>query len=837
MMEEKTMKAKDGLKFLLLASTAVWAAPMHAQDTGDNAQAEEQENRFEEKKLQTIVVTGTGREQVATEIPMNITAIGEAELRRKNITDVKQLIAESVEISSPGNDNRNAESVTVRGLNVSPVNNNNLEQFIRTTIAYYLDDTPLPNIAYRIKDIDRVETLLGPQGTLYGANSLGGTIRYITNQPELGEFSANLNSSVYQVKDGELSYDLDGVVNIPVAETLAIRASLAYLDDGGFTDRIANPVFFEGAELRIPQPNPNQNLYKNDDGEETISGKVAVLWQPTDRLGFTFSHVQQDQDVFGTRGASRLPVAEACALEGLTGAACSDRFPNRFSTPFQVNDNTIVSTYNEFGNREFTLDSLVVDWEFDNFDVRSSTSYFDDERTGQSDYLGQGLVFYGFIPGLGLTQTTESAFIETSNSYSGLNHETRISSTHEGPLQWIAGVYHTDSERRLKFSEFYPGFDAAAGASFLAFDRVAQYSDTRLGEIDEGYHENFLNEFTETALFGELTYSVTDRLDLTAGARAFTYEDKSDRRVVDYTGISNSSSNAETSGDEVIFKLNAAYDLSDTVLAYATYSQGFRRGGANGFRDDTIVDDNGDTVPFLVAESSQNFDPDKTNNYEIGIKGEFFDESLYLQANVYQIDWDNAQTYLSQIIDVFFPINGSTNGPSARSQGFELNSRWQATDEWSFRYAAATTSAEWTESLERCIFAPVATAPNANLQCTTWEDGGDLGGAPDWRHNFGVTYERDIAGGLFAANLDGRFVGETPNNTQTALDQDIYVRDSYTTFSASLNYARDDWRVSLWAENLTDELAEISGQFTAQGERAIFVRPRTIGVNLSYAFE
>jgi len=824
------MKIRTNKKLLLLISTAMLSGSVVAH-------AEEDDNRLKEVEFDEMIVTGSGRAAAATSIPLNISAIGEAELRRRNITDIKQLIADSVEISAPGNNNRVAESVTVRGLNVAPVNSNNLEQFIRTTIAYYLDDTPLPNIAYRIKDIERVETLFGPQGTLYGAGSLGGTIRYITNQPKLDALTFDANASLYQVKYGGLSYDVDFVLNAPLSETVAIRASIAHLDDAGFTDRIANPVFFEDDVLKQPQPNADQNLYEDDDWEETTSGKIALLWQASDDLAITLTHIQQEQLAHGTRGASRLPVDEACEQAGLVGDACDARFPNRFSTPFQVNDHTIVSTYDEFSERDFIMDSIDLDWDLGFATLSSNTSYFKDQREGQADYLGNGILFYGFIPGLGLDETDQSAFILTDNEYKGWNHETRLSSTTDGPLQWILGFYFTSTKSRLQFSEFYPGFDEAAANSFLGFDRVAQFGDTRLGELDEGYHENFFNRYREVALFGEVTYSVTDRLDLTAGARVFHYNDENDRQIVDYTGISNGISQSEVSGEEIFFKFNAAYSITDDILAYATFSQGFRRGGTNGFRDDVVaLPGDGGTVPLVVAEDSQNFIPDSTDNYELGIKGNFFDEKLYVQANVYHIDWTNVQTFFTQTIDDFFPLNGSTNGPSARSRGFELSMRYRVTDEITLRYATATTSAKWTDSLERCIFAPVPEVPDANLQCRSWNEGGNLGGAPDWRHNFGISFDKDIGEGYFSAHFDGRYVGTVPSDRRDFPDDDVYTRPSYTTFSASIVYGRENWKVSLWGENITDNRAETSGQFTSEGERAIFVRPRTIGLNFSYSY-
>ncbi|WP_088330060.1 TonB-dependent receptor [Lacimicrobium sp. SS2-24] len=802
----------------------------------DNNAGEERESKLKEQDIEVIEVSGAGRMATANEIPMNITAVGAAELRRKNITDIKALIADSVEISSPGNSNRLAESVTVRGLNVSPVNANNLEQFTRTTVAYYLDDTPLPNIGYRIKDINRVEKLLGPQGTLYGGGSLGGTIRYITNQPDLLEFSFDANTSIYQVKDGGLSHDTDVVFNVPLTETLAVRASIAHLDDAGYTDRITSPTYFSDEQKRIADPNPNKERYEDDDWEETTGGKIALLWKPSDEFSVTLSHVQQDQLAHGTSGASRVTVDYACEQEGLEGDACDDKY-SRYNTPFQVNDHTIVATYEEFSDRELSLDSIDFKWELDFATLDSSTSYFKDSREGQADYLGYGLVYYGWIPGLGLNDTNESAYITYDNTYKGLNHETRLTSTGDGPLSWIVGLYHTDTERRLIFSEFYPGFDQAT-ADYYGFDRQAWYGDTRLGAVDEGYHENFLNQYQETALFGELTYAVTDKLDLTFGARVFNYDDQNDPLIVDYTGLTNSRStsrNKETG--ESFFKFNAAYQMTDDLLAYATFSQGFRRGGTNGFKNVTTTDQDGNEVTLAVSDEAQNYEPDSTDNYELGIKGFMFDRDLYMQANVYRIEWNNVQTYFSQILDGIFPLNGTTNGPSAQTQGFEFSSRYRLTDEITLRYATATVDAEWSETAERCIFEPIANAPDADLQCRTWEKGGQLGGAPEWRHNFGVSYETELENGYMSANLDGRYVGETPSDRQDFPDSDVYTRKAYTLYNASVSYGRDDWKVSLWVNNLTDKRAETSGQTDlGQGWRTIFVRPRTVGVNISYTY-
>ena len=187
-----------------------------AEQAKAQASADPKKDR-DAQKLEAVIVTATGRAQAASSVPYNVTALSEEALREANITDIKKFIQQSPSINAPANSARFADSVTVRGLNVSPVGANNIEYFTRSTLAYYLDDTPLPNIAYRIKDIARVETLLGPQGTLYGAGSLGGTIRYITNQPEFNRLTIQGNTSIFSAEGGALSHDTDAVVVIPIA--------------------------------------------------------------------------------------------------------------------------------------------------------------------------------------------------------------------------------------------------------------------------------------------------------------------------------------------------------------------------------------------------------------------------------------------------------------------------------------------------------------------------------------------------------------------------------------------------------------------------------------------
>ncbi len=817
---------QKALAAVLLAGITA-QTPVFAQDA-----AADTEESYEEE----IIVTASGREQGASKVPYNVTARSEEELREENITDIKRLIADSPSINAPGNGARFADSVTVRGLNVSPVNANNLEQFARSTLAYYLDDTPLPNIAYRIKDISRVETLLGPQGTLYGAGSLGGTVRYITNKPDFDAVSGRMSTSVFVAQGGSLSHDTDAVINVPLGSNFAFRGSIARLDDNGYTNRISNPSWRTGAAAWRTFPNAAKNLYKDDDYNRVTSGRASLAWKLSDDVTITLAHAQQRQLAHGTTATSLLPlgIANATTPAQITAyianpgapAACvatnNCQFTNSLETPFLDGIDTVASRYPEFAKRKFRLSSFDFDADLGFANLHSSTSYFKDSRQGQADYAGQGWLFYYVLNGnFGPTDfpSQNSAFITFDNTYRGWNHETRLTSQGDGPFSWIAGIYYTDTQRSLKFSEFVPTLDA-----FFGVNRAVEG-----GSVDEGYNEDLSSAYKEVALYGELGYEITPRWKVNVGGRVFNYKDTTDTKIRDYSFnlVDNTSNSRISVKGKSYFKFNTSYDITDDALIYATVSQGFRRGGTNGFRA-TVGGRN-------VDPDVQNYKPDSTTNYEIGLKGYFADRRLYLQANLYQIDWKDVQTYYSQEIN-FFPVNGTTNGPDARSRGFEGALRFNLTDALSLNLATAYTSAKWNGTKEVCLYLPAPPLPAAS--CRTWTDGQKLGGSPKWKHSGGIRYSSDIGANAKGwASLSGRFVGAVQVDRADFPTDDVPSYPSYAIFDVRAGVELGDFDIGLWVENFTNKRAQVSQQNDrVMGSRILYTTPRTYGLNLSYTF-
>jgi iron complex outermembrane receptor protein len=853
---------------MLISTSPIALMAQTIVPAGANLTPEEIAAAAQKADPETIIVTATRRNEAAIKVPYNISVVSEAQLREENITDIKALLDDNVAISSPQSGVRFADSVVVRGLNVSPVGANNLEYFVRSTLSYYLDDTPLPNIGFRIKDVARTESLIGPQGTLYGAGALGGVIRYITNAPKPGVFEARASTSIWQIQGGGVSNDTDFMVNIPLGDTFAIRGSYYRLDDAGYLDRVSNPPWFTGTRALTNDPNPAQNLYKNDDFEKTDGYRVSALWAPTEQLNLRYTYASQDQLAHGTSGATILPlrVANAATPADLnlyfarpgaefrgspsTPQSCGTTCPftDERATPFAVNQNTIVSPYEEFANRSINMHTFEVDYDFGFAKLHSSTARYEDEKVGQADYFSQGFAFYcdvsfsdiggcfnSSVPG------NRHGLLTFKNGSEGVNHETRLVSNGDGPLSWIAGVYYSDLESNSEFTELLPDPDGSGpGLGLDAFSNV-RFGGKVLASPnpDEGYFESFKSDYTEIALFGELSYAITPRWRAMIGGRIFNYEDKSERTLIDYAGDFISETNNSTTKDEGLsyFRFNTAYDITPNLLGYFTASQGFRRGGSNPFRDLNIT-------TRVISDQVGSYGPDSTDNFELGLKGTLFDRRLLIETNIYQINWRDTQTYYSQSISGF-PVNGTINGPDAVSRGFEFSARYRFNDNWSVTYKSALAKAEWAETKNYCTYnfasgiTPVACGGTSGFAGRTYEKGGELGGTPNGRHDFGVRYRDTLNDGTgIWASLRGTYRGEVQSDRCDTAICNLYVYPSYTVFNLSAGLNRDAWDASFWITNLADERAIVSNQVAGiLGNRVITREPKTAGINVSYKFK
>ncbi|WP_374661387.1 TonB-dependent receptor [Inhella sp.] len=780
---------------LVALAAALVLAGAHAQQAAPQPSAEEAKKKAQQ--LETVVVSAGKRNEAAHRLPYNVTAIGEQQLRDEGITDLKKLIQASPAIEAPPNSARFTDSVTVRGLNISSVSANNIEWFARSTLSTYLDDTALPMVGIRIKDIARVETLLGPQGTLYGGGALGGTIRYITNKPQLGKFLGRVSTDFFKVTGGGLSNDTDLMINAPLGEKFALRISLANLNDKGYTDRFAGKPPTLTSNI-TPKPDASKVLYEDDDWYKARTARAQLLWQPTNNLELRLAHTWQDGTAHGTSGGQLTPASGS---------------PARYTAPLVWDKQTVLSPYPEFTDRDISLTSLDLDWRLPGLGrLHSSTSTYKDTRIGQADYLGTGSFFYGDLGysryRLGSSSWSgNTAYITYDNRNKGWMHETRLVSE-PGVVSWIVGVYFSDQEKSNQFSEWLPTLP------------------TRSARADEGYMENLASQYKETAIYGEATWKPTDKLALTAGARLFSFKDDATTQVEDYAFdlVTGTIKNNEKESGKSYFKLNASYQLSEDFLTYATFSQGFRRGGANGFRGVGGKD---------VNPNVRGYESDSTDNIEVGTKGYLMDRQLYLQANVYRVTWKDPQTYFSQDIDGF-PVWGTTNGPDARSEGLEFQARWKVIPAVELAMASTYTRGEWDDTKEVCLYAN-------NSECRTYAKGGKLGGSAPWKHTLRARWSGDFLDHSVYASLGARYVGVKASDRGDDPADRPFEYKSYTTWNLSAGIGKGAWDFNASISNLLNNRELVSFQGTSAvasrtGLRGIYLAPRTFSFGATYRF-
>lgn len=807
---------KQQLTFKLSAMSAAIAATLV---TGPQVQAQQ-------SSLEEVIVTATRRAESIQDIPLNISAVSGDTITEQGLSNLADVMRWVPGIHIVDQGSRGADRIVARGLSVDSFGGSEgLNNTGGGTVATYVGDIPV-YVDMKLDDLERVEVLLGPQGTLYGAGTMGGAIRYIPNKPQFDGGELEIRGDLYQIDEADdMSYDTGITWNLPVSDTFAMRFNVDYLDDSGFIDYIytvreagvsnADPDFSNPDDVRA-------NLRSVDDAndEQTLSARIAMRWAPNDIIDGTFTYYLQDQESGGRTINSRDALGTGRYESGLRFVEPQDR-------------------KNELYALEFTADLGFAE-------LTSATGYSEYEEEGNRDQtdLLIGLEYgYELFP-------TFSAFTQEDVVEERFNQELRLVSTGDSRLNWIAGAFYNDLESDYVDSkEFTPGFDQ------FAIDVFGAPGPLRPDSLE--YFSRDIIEQTEWAVFGELSFDITDRWQVTVGMRHYDYDfEKSsavdfplfftvfEGRDPDSVVLDFETSSQEEDGQ--LYKFNTSYDFTDDMMAYFTYSEGYRFGAGNSLAlctQDQI--DSGQQVQCALP-SEFDYDPDQTNNYELGIRSVWLDSRLTVNGAVYYIDWEDPQldssTQLAQL-----PI--TINGDGAASQGLELSFDWLITDNLSLRGSYAYTDAELTDDVEDLVgtveppgFAPVR---------VDGEDGDRLPGSPehqgtlyanwvvpmgdmDWSLNYGITAISDV---LTKA-------GERGNGE--ALDS-----FAVHNFAAGLN--ANNWNVTFYVDNVLDEYAvtavrtdtarlqtvsDINGDPVHM--RSYFhnvLRPRTIGLRASYRFD
>lgn len=781
-------------------------------------------------RLEEVVVTASRRNETVQDIPINISAVSAEKITKLRLFGINEIsrYVPGLQVIDRGPRNETPD-VMVRGLNTSGLG----PGFSSDTVATYFGDIP---IALDIKpiDLERVEVLIGPQGTLYGQGTMGGAIRYLPQRADAGEFTADVRAGLSQNSESDgFMNDVGVTLNLPIiADTLALRVNLDRLDDPGFIDY--NFVVRESG-VSDPEPdfgNPAEvaaNLRRVEDAntEETTTARVNLRWTPNERIDANLWYLYQDTEAGGRQIAHRLALGTSQYESAL-----------RYEEP------------NDFKNELYSIE-VKADLNFAEATfVYGRTEY---EELGQRDQTDLLLDFqYGYEAFPTFSSFTREASEETTDTY-----ELRLVSQHEGPISWVVGYFQNEIDSESESREFTPGFDQFA---------VDNFGGVQLRPDSLEYISRTFVEETEKAFYGELSYRMfDDRFEATVGFRRYEFDVNNTSGFglplfeTVFLGEAQDSINIDL-GNNVgtdegnLVKVNLAFDIDADNMIYATYSEGYRNGGVNAVPACT------ETEAELLASGNQALcalpdevfiAPDQIENYELGYKGILFDGSVSLNAALFYIDWTDLQV---DTVTTFgsLPITG--NGSAAESTGLELSGSWAINQNWEANFTYAYTNAELVDD-----------APGLVSDFTAL-NGSRLPGHAEHQGSFNLTYTTYIDAMELAVNYGFVYSGDIYN--VTGGDEDPLVTEdgapadfggeaipSYDVHHLSATLSKDSWTAQAFVDNLFDEYYitgtratrrflqnertgpgnDING-FTLRSYGQFVGAPRTMGVRVTYSF-
>jgi outer membrane receptor protein involved in Fe transport len=796
----------------------------------------------DDNALQEITVTATRRAATAQDIPISITAISGATLEQSGIEDINQLAHSiaGVNFTDKGPfGGVNGSTLIIRGLNSEATAGQlALASPVVPPVATYVDETPL-FVNLRLLDLDHVEVLRGPQGTLYGSGSLGGTIRFVQNAPDPSGFDAKGEVTISKTAHTQsTNQDINGMVNLPFSDTFAVRLNASWTDDAGY---INQPNLFVLNSAGVPVSQTPGDLFSPpvktaQDGVNSYqyrTARVAALWKPTDELKAQLSYYYQ------TAAAGGFPYI--AADPGAYGSLI-------YNAPPTVGVDKLSSATNSLENTKDKVDivALTVDYDMGFATLTSSSSYAHHNNQTNSDLTALYTNFSFYKPYYGLNPRS---FIQGHDQFDDKNwtQEIRLASTPGKYVDWVGGLFYKDQTTIIREHEFYPGyndyFNQCLAAGYPVSNGTTPATPCGFGEyitspgatpipginaeVDQAYVGDFETHFKDLAVFGELTGHITDDLSLTGGARLF----KQTLSQAQQTGLlfdgpaytANQSLNDEWR--RALWKINLSYKIDKNNLAYATWSQGFRRGGVNALPPSEPIIDPRTNLPYVTPPSLTHLQPDTADNYEIGIKGTIANRVRYA-ADIYDIQWHNVQEGV-QLTPLVLPA--ALNIGQAYSRGVELELSTNFTAHLTGQVGYTYDKTKLTSIASTFVYPDVSVPPPTV--------GTALPGTPTHSLAVGLEYGHVMfAGGDWRYAINAHY----QSSVIPALSATVPTVPGYTMGDMRLSYSRSHLQWTFFINNFTNNLGISSyTDPSIYGNRvqAVISQPRTFGITLGYAYK
>ncbi|MDB5430197.1 MAG: TonB-dependent receptor [Caulobacter sp.] len=712
-----------------------------------------------------VIVTATKRSENLQNVPVSIQALTPEVLQEHQVASfddyAKLLPSISFQSFGPGQSQPYFRGITSGsdGLHSGP----------QPGTGVYLDETPVTTIAngldIHLYDIARVEALSGPQGTLFGANSLSGTLRIITNQPSTAGFSGSFDVQATKFGSGSAGGSVEGYVNIPINDKVAIRLVGFVQHDGGYIDNVLQHRIYNLSGGGTLDTNNAQFVKKDFNDVDTYGGRAALKIELDDNWTVTPSVIYQNQTSHG----------------------------NFLYNP-RIGDLKTADFSPEYNKDKWYQAALTVQGKLGDWDILYSGGYFDRHVENASDYSYYSVAYNAAGYSSYVTFPDSSGgFLDPNQHFSGKDHykkethELRLSSPERFKLRGIGGIFY---ERQI--DDVIANYSISGLATSPAGLAVPGADDP-----DDIYFTDIARIDRDFALFGELSYDLLDNLKLTIGGRYFEVNNTLDG-VSGFQGATQFHRGATNYGET--HKINLSWKIDPTKMVYATYSTGFRPGGAN--RRTTL----GNPVINITP-----FQPDTITNYEVGWKTTWLDGKLRINGALFWELWDNVQFSLSppgaQGVTAIFNVG------YARSRGIEGDIVYHPDEHWTFSGSGTLLNAEATQtfcaakdSLGACQTSNAFTGPYDYFV----HNGDELPVQPKYKVNATVRYEFDAFG--HNSFVQGSVQAQGKARSELIAGDAAVFGDlkAFATADFSGGFDWDNWTVTAFIQNAFDERGILS---------------------------
>ena len=771
--------------------------------------------------LEEIVVTATKRAANLQDIPVSIVAFTTDEIERRGFEGMDDY-ARYIPGLAVGRREPGGNSVVFRGVASSGI------QFgTNPSSGVYLDEQPITaagiNPDPRLIDIERVEALSGPQGTLFGDASQSGTLRIITNKPDTTEFDSWIEASGSQVDGGDAGYDASAMVNLPVSDQLAIRLVGFHSEEAGYIDNVLGNS--QGGTFT------NSDRVEDDvNSSETTGGRAALRWTPdadwTLDLSAVFQKVEGDGFGDTNEGAGDLKQVRfaeekldeewyqlGLTLEGKLGFA----------------DSLLHASY---FNRDFRYDADGTDYMF------AFNQLFDDAYYDVYNFGGD----------------PQNGFAINDIKNERWTVEARLSTPADSDSKWfgLVGLFYNRTEENSLFAAGNDSFPGSPAFYYMAYNvyfnnpRYVDYDGTipnpdfnpdtaSLNGLPPGSwaanNNWFFGVYDETidqfAIFGEMSFDFTENFTITTGGRWFRVDREFDlvQGGLQQNGIEPDEATDLIVTDESVSgldhgfvpKVNLTWRYTDDSLVYFTYSHGFRSGGGNGSKRTS-------GIPLT-------YEADKLKNLEVGAKTTWLDGRLRANFTAYKMSWDNIQVQVNDPNPLVFSL-GIVNFPEAKIDGFELDFAWLPAEGWDLSGIVAYNDAKISQSA------------SLDFHGFTLDvnEGDRLPITPDWKASLSAqyTFRQEIAGAEPWIRFDYAHTGESINAI-ASLEAIVSsppptIQKSFDTGGIRMGLDGGNWSASFYIDNVWDERGTTFVNNRWAKRRFGVTQPRTFGVTFKKYF-